>query len=456
MARSVGSAKPPPSSVGPVGGRRTVSRFGAAVTRPRLTGGRPSYGRWVRRNHQPASSGRREAVAGLVGPAQPPPGSVGPAGGRRTGGWSGAAATRPVGRAGVGRVQTPPAPVGPAGGRGRVGQSPMHPPSGPVRPSRGRSKVGPPQPPPAPEGPAGSAPDRQDVVARFVSLEQLPASHSAPSRRQGGRRTVSRSGAAATRPVGQVGGRRMVRRSSVAATRARRAGLRPSHSRSVRCIRHPAPSGRREAVARSLCSAQPPPGPAGPAGGHRSVVTSGAAATQLRRAGGRPSNGQSVRRSRLPAPSDRWEAIARSIGPAQQPPGPVRPAEGRRKVGGSGATTTRRRRRAGGRRTGGRSGTAATQTRRAGGRPSHGLHVRRRRHPVPAGRRVAVESRSLGPAQPPPGPAGPADGRSTVGRFDAAAPRPRRAGGRPSHGLSVRRSRHQPPHRAGGRPSHGR
>ena len=134
-----------------------------------------------------------------------------------------------------------------------------------------------------------------------------------------------------------------------------RASGRPSHDRSVRRGRHLAPSGRLEAVARSVGAARPPPGP---------IVQSG-----------RPSHGRSVRRDRHPAPSGRREAVARSVGPARPPPGPIGPAGGRRTVGRSGAAATRHNRAGGGRRMVGRSGAAATRPHRGGGKPSHGRSV---------------------------------------------------------------------------------
>ena len=359
-------------------------------------------------------------------------------------------------------------------------------------------------------------------MARSVGPAQPPPGCVAPA---GGRRTVVPPGAAAARSSRPSEGHRTVGRSGAAAIRPCRAIGRPSYGRSVRRGRHPAQSGRRETAARSLGSAQPHPAP-WPTRGRRKVGWSGAAATRPVRAGGRPSHGRSVRLIRHPAPRGRREAVARSVStallppervgrretvgrsvvPAQPPPGPVEPAGGRRTVRRSGATATRPSW-AGGRTTHGRSdrrghqpapsdhrtvdrsGAAAIRPRRASGRPSHGRSVRRIRHPDPSGRLEAVAwsvhpslpppspisrreavGRSVGPAQPPPGPVEQAGGRRTVRRSGATATRPSWAGRRTTHGRSNWRG-HQPapsdrrtvgrsgaaairPRRAGGRPSH--
>ena len=272
---------------------------------------------------------------------------------------------------------------------------------------------------------------------------------------EGGHRTVGTSGAgaAATRPRragGPAGGRRTsVGRSGAAAFRPRQAGGRVSHERCFRRSRHPAMSRRRVAVARSVGSELPPPGPSGRreaiawrsvrrsrrtarrADGRPSHCWSGAAATRPRRAAGRPSQGRFVHcRRRHAAPSGPREAVARSVGPAQPPTCHVGPA-GRPPTGGINSH-------------GCLSSAATNWPRRAGGRPSHGQSVRCCRYSAPSGRRVAV-SRSVGPVQPPPGPVGPAGGRRTIGNSGAAATRPRRAIGRPSHDRSVWRSCHPAP-----------
>ena len=149
VARSIGPSQPPSGPAATAGGRRMVGLCGAAATRPSRGGGRPSHGRSVLRSRHTVPRRRREAVAGSVGPAQPLHGPVGPAGGRGTVGRSGAAMTRNAG-AGVrslhGRLvrrrrypaakgrrkaaarsvveaQSSPGPVGPARGLRTVGRS---------------------------------------------------------------------------------------------------------------------------------------------------------------------------------------------------------------------------------------------------------------------------------------------------------------------------------------------
>ena len=125
------------------GGRSTFSWSCSPTTRPRRAGGR-SVGPTQRHS---APSGRRHVVARSVCPAQPLTGTIDPAGGRRTVGQSGAAATRPerpaggcrmVGRSGA--VATRPRGAGGMSSHGRSGR--RSPPPGPARPARGRLTVG--------------------------------------------------------------------------------------------------------------------------------------------------------------------------------------------------------------------------------------------------------------------------------------------------------------------------
>ena len=181
-------------------------------------------------------------------------------------------------------------------------------------------------------------------------------------------------------PQGLAGDRRTVDRSGAADIRPRGSGERPSHGRLVRRSHHPAAYYRRATVARSVGAAQPPPGPVVPAGGRPRFSRYGAAATRLRRAGGSPSHGRAGAAATRTSRVAGSRSVRHSRHLAPSPGG--RPSHGLHRPG------------------------AATFDRRRPGFPSHGRSVRRSRHPAPQDRLEAWHGCSVRRSRPQPRSAG--------------------------------------------------